>query len=641
SHMRGPHTLKAGFESRGQFYTNGAPGNNAGSFNYTSTYTQRTDDGQGSAGTGNYGGSWASFMMGLPASASADVNATALAGNPYYAAYFHDTWRVNSRLTVNLGLRMEYELGPSERYNRIIGPFDGTLKLPITDAAILAYAKNPIPEVPVSQFTVRGGATNPGVGDYSRRLWSNYLVWLPRIAAAYQITPKTVIRTGTGIFADTLNVENESINQLGYSWATSAVYTSNFGQNWLVGNPAAGVSPMTDPFPKRADGTRFDTPPGASLGPMAPVGRGFTFAAFERPHALQYRWRLDVQHQLSNTMLLNIGYAGSYSGNVPLNQSQSALPPQYWWYGNTRNDAVANNLNTNLTNPYNLNNFGDIKISNPMLYQFMSTSSFFTSSTIRKSAILSPYNQMNGLTQTTALGKVKTQELDVSFQRRYSNGSNFVVNYTKLYNYTADYFPNPFDASPAWEPSNQGRPHRLTGAAVAELPFGKGRKWLQEGVLMWILGGYQLTALGEYQHGQLLTWSSTIFYSGNVSDVCSTGPHTIAQWFNTNGFVRVASQTANTGQARVFPNIINGYGGCRGDTAKRINGSLQRRFSIKERTKLEFRWDVYNVANHGQLATPNVTPTSTDFGKITASYNGGGGSPTMNRSMRFQLRVLF
>jgi hypothetical protein len=340
-------------------------------------------------------------------------------------------------------------------------------------------------------------------------------------------------------------------------------------------------------------------------------------------------------------MMLNVGYAGSYSDQLPINQSLSAIPSQYWSYGTTRNDTVANNLNTNVTNPFSISNFADLKTSNAALYQFMSTNSFFTSATIRKSALLSPYTHMNGLTQTVPLGKVKTHELNASFQRRYANGSNFTVNYTKLYNYAADYFPNPFDASPAWQPSNQGRPHRLTSTAVAEMPFGKGRRWLKEGILSWIAGGYQITSLQEYQPGQLLTWGSTLFYTGNLDDICSSGPHSIDQWFNTTGFVKVAAQAANTGQARVFPNIINGYGGCRGDSMKRVNLSAQRRFQIKERTKIEIRWDVYNAFNHGQLALPNVTPTSTDFGKITNSYAGGGGSPSSNRSMRFQARLLF
>ena len=133
-----------------------------------------------------------------------------------------------------------------------------------------------------------------------------------------------------------------------------------------------------------------------------------------------------------------------------------------------------------------------------------------------------------------------------------------------MYGYAADYFPNPFDASPAWEPSNTSKPHRLTSSAVAELPFGRGRRWLTTGPASWIAGGFQMSMISEYQPGALIAWPSTTYYSGaNVTDICSTGPHTIGQWFNTSNFQTNSTLVATTGQARVFPNIINGYGGCR------------------------------------------------------------------------------
>jgi hypothetical protein len=642
SRMAVKHTLKAGVDVRFQRFSGHTVGNTAGAYSYTSTYTQQTDDGLGSAGTGAYGGSWAAFMMGLPTSATADWNAGGVFSNPYFATYVHDTWRISSRLTLNVGLRLEYELGPTERYNRAIGYFDLKAPLPIAAAAQAAYAANPIPEVSAAQFRVTGGGVFPGANGADRRLWGNNLSPLPRVAAAYQLNRRTVLRFGFGLYADTLNVENETINQLGFSWPTSTAFSNNFGQTWLTGNPAGGISPMNDPFPIRSSGTRFDTPPGSSLGAMAPVGRGYTYVPFDRPHARQNRWRLDLQRQVRTNFLINVGYAGSYSGRIPINRSLSALPAQYWWFGAVRNDAVAGNLNTNIANPFNIANFADIKTSNPALYQFMAGNSFFTSTTIRKSALLSPYPWMNGLTETLPLGKAKTEELNVSVQRRFAGGSNFSVSYTRLYNMAADYFPNSFDESPAWEPSNQGRPHRVAAMGVAQLPFGKGRRWVTSGLASWIVGGFQLTSMAEYQPGQLIGFSSTSYYSGaNLSDVCDSGPHTIAEWFNTSGFQTNPTLTANTGQARTFPNFISGYGGCRGDSQKRVNGSLQREFRIRERARLVMRWDVYNVFNHGQLGLPGTSPTAGNFGQITASMANGAGTPSSNRSMRVSARILF
>jgi hypothetical protein len=467
---------------------------------------------------------------------------------------------------------------------------------------------------------VLGGSLYAGVGGSDRKLYNNVIDWLPRFAAAYQISPKTVLRFGWGMYYDTLTVLNETVtqNQLGFSQTTSTTLTNNFGQTWLVGNPYQGVSPLTDPFPVLSNGLRKIPPSGSTLGLMAVVGNSFTFVPYDRPHARQNRWRLDVQRQMGRSMVLDVAYAGSYSDHMPINQTLDALPAQYWSYATTRNNTVANTLNANVTNPFYIGNFASLQSSNPTLYQYMAVNSFFSSPTIHASQLLAPFPQMSSLIETVPLGKAKTEELDVSFARRFSNGFNVNAAYTKLYNYAADYFPNPFASSPAWEPSNIGRPHRLTATAVYQLPIGKKRRWFQKGPVSWILGGYEFTALYEYQPGALLTWSSTTYYSGNLSNICSTGPHTITEWFNTTGFVTNAALTATTGQARVFPNEINGYGGCRADSLKNLNLNAIRDFKIRERATLQFRFDVYNVQNRSQLGAPNTTPTSTNFGIITA-----------------------
>jgi len=641
THSMGKHSVKIGFDARGQFYSGVTPGAVAGSFSYSSTYTQESDN-TTSLGTGSYGGAWASFMMGLPSSISAVTNTSQEYGNPYYGAYIQDSWRISSRLTLNFGLRGEYEFGPTDRYNRLIGPFDPTATLAITAQAEAAYAQNPLPQLPASQFQVLGGATFPGVNGVSRRLWDNTLHAEPRLGAAYQIGSNMVVRAGYGLYYDTLNVQDQygSMNQLGYSWTTTSTLTNNFGQTWLLGNPAAGISPMTNPFPVLSNGSRFEAPPGATLGAMAPVGLGYTFAPFDRPHARQNRWRLDVQRQFGSTMVLNVGYAGTYSDHLPINQSLSALPPQYWSYGNTINTAVANMLNTNVPNPYNIANFASLATADPLLYQKMAATSFFTSTTIHESALLSPYSQMNGLTETVPKEKSKTEELDITFDRRFFKGFNANIAYTRMDAYNADYFPNTFDTQPAWEPSNTSRPNRLVFSTVYQIPFGKGRRYFTSGPGSWFLGGFQVTVLGQYQPGALLTWPSTAYYSGpSLASICNSGPHTLAEWFNTADFQTNPSLVATTGQARVFPNEIDGNGGCRGDSLKVANASAQRDFRFREKATFQFRFDVYNITNHSEFGLPNTTPTSAQFGQITTTIAGGGGSPTLNRSAQVAGRL--
>jgi len=108
--------------------------------------------------------------------------------------------------------------------------------------------------------------------------------------------------------------------------------------------------------------------------------------------------------------------------------------------------------------------------------------------------------------------------------------------------------------------------------------------------------------------------------------------HTLAEWFNTADFQTNPSLVATTGQARVFPNEIDGNGGCRGDSLKVANASAQRDFRFREKATFQFRFDVYNITNHSEFGLPNTTPTSAQFGQITTTIAGGGGSPTLNRS---------
>jgi hypothetical protein len=635
------HTTKVGFDARKQFNTfhqwGSSSATNDGQFTFDSTWTRRTDDSFQNTGTGNYGGSWAAFMMGLPTVMSISNQASQVLTNPYYGFYVQDNWRLTPRLSLNYGLRIEYEFGPTERYNRMLGAFDPNATLPIAAAAQAAYAANPIAGIPT--LNVQGGSTYVGVNGTPTKLWANVLEWEPRVAIAYQLGKNGVLRAGVGRYYDTFNVfsianNGTAISQQGFSNTTTTTLSTDFGQTFLAGNPAAGVSPLTNPFPVLANGQREISAPGSALGAMGTVGLGFNFFPYDRPHTRQDRWRLDYQRQLDQATTFTIGYAGSYAQNLPLSENMAPVPAQYWSFANTQNVAVSNAWTSNVSNPYYIGNFGSLQTSNPLLYNYMANNSFFTSKTISQSKLWVPSSQMNGLTEISSLGRSKTDELDVALQRRFSRGFNFNLAYTRLLNYAADYFPNPFDRQPAWEPSNNGRPHRLVTTTVYELPFGKGRRFFQHGPLSWFLGGYQISVIQEWQPGPLLTWSSTIYYSGNPQNICK-GPQTISEWFNTTGFQENSALTALTGQARVFPNEINGGGGCRAQSIVNFNTSAARKFQIREGISLDLRMDAYNAANHQQLNAPVVTPTSTQFGQIT------GDNTATPRAFIFYGRITF
>lgn len=629
THIRGKHSITAGFDMRTHRRSGGNPGEVNGRYTFTNKFTSREEDFLTPAAT--LGHSYAAFLMGLPASASADTNATFVLRNPYAGWYVQDSWRVTNRLTLMFGLRMENEWGRTERYDRVIGWFDPTAKLPITDAAQAAYARAPIPELAASQFSVLGGSIYPGVNGASNALQKNEFMLLPRFGAAYQLASRTVLRGGYGIYFDTLNAQIVGPDQSGFSRATTSPITNDFGVTWLSGNPGAGISPLTDPFPVRADGTRFDAPVGAAQGLLARAGLGWNYFGESVPRARQQRWRADLQHQIGANMVVSVGYAGSFSDQIRLGRRLDSLPGQFWNTSSERNNALASNLNQNVTNPLRTTNFADLQASSPVMYQALASRGYFTSATIPKHMLLRPFPHMNNLTAGASTdGKVKTHSLEASFQRRFSRGFTFHANYTALYERDKLYYHNEFDPLPSWRQTNAGVPQRFASTGILELPFGKGRAFAQSGIASALFGGWQIAGTYEWQPGALLDWGN-LFYSGNLENI-NSGTRTLDRWFNTDGFERNAARVPAAFQARVFPTRVSG---ARGDGLNRIDANIQRDFKIRERLTFQLRMDALNAANRSQFENPNLDPVSTNFGRVTNNT-----SSTM-RFLLFQARLKF
>ena len=639
THIRGVHSLRAGVDLRQHFRTqlqNG--GLTSGAFNFGNNYVRKDEDGFVPAAS--LGLDWATFMLGIPTSATVDTNDNFALTSPYYAWFAQDTWRVTRKLTVTLGLRMEYEQGPTERYNRALTYFDPKLELPISATAQAAYARNPLPELPASPLLVRGGRVCAGVNGASRRLWRNELMWLPRLSAAWQGNDKTVIRGGYGTYYDTLNVMNQGADQYGFARATTTNLTNDFGTTWNAGNPGAGISPMTDPFPVRANGTRFDVPLREALGPMARAGQGFTFTDFNRQHPRVQRWRIGVQREISKNMMIEVAYWGQRGDRVPpaTNTRVDFLPESYWNKSSTRNNALANELNRNVPNPFLLSNFESLRTSSPVLYQHLSTLGRFTSPTIPKHQLLRDFPQMNGLFNATVpTGKASTHSLEVNLQRRFAQGFNLNASYARTRQTRFDILENEFNQVPSeWWPSDTARPHRFTVTGMYELPFGKGRAFLQSGISNMLLGGWQMAATYEFQNGPQLAWGN-LFYNGDVSklegDASLGGGKTFDRWFDSSlPFERVASNQPAGFQTRVFPRFLNGL---RADGLNQWNLNVLREFKFGERVRFQLRGDAINLMNRSQMNPPELNPVSTNFGRITSQTS------SLNRMYQVQARIVF
>lgn len=635
--IRGKHSINTAFDNRNQFRTGGGGGNTSGNFNFNQNFLRRNDDGFTPAS--DLGLSMAAFILGIPSSGSIATNDNYATHTPYYATFVQDTWRVTSKLTLSLGLRLEYERGATERFDRMIGNWDPNYVPPFARQAEAAYARNPIPELPVNQFKVIGGNTYVGVGGNPRQLYKNELMWLPRIGVAYMLDKKTVLRGGFGTFFDTINVLNFGPDQFGFSRATSMIISNDFGQTWnFSGNasPANGGSPLRDPFPVRADGTRFDEPTRSALGGFARQGRGFGYTAFNQPHARQRRWQAGIQRTIGERMVVTATYQGSYSDRISLGQTQTPLAERFFATGTVRNDANAANLNTNVANPFWIGNFNRADFD-PLVWADMNSNGWFTAQFRTKNQLLRAFPQMNGVTNNTEFSSyTRADEFQVNFERRFSKGWNLNLAYTALKLREADFFNNEFETTRTLRPSNDGRPHRFTMTAVYEWPFGKGRKFLANAnrVVDLVLGGWQSSATYEYQPGPLLDFGNLFYYGSDVNNVRNVDRNW-DRWINTADFERSALRGPNGPHVRVFPTRIPGV---RADSTSQWNANFAKNIRLTNAdrgARMQLRLDALNVQNRSQMAGPNLDPFGGNFGRILSQ------TAATNRWLQVQARIEF
>jgi hypothetical protein len=624
THVRASHTLKFGTDMRRHSRTGFLPGASQGSYRFDSTYTRRYSD-TALLTPGDLGLSWAAFMLGIPTTSTLNTPVDYATSSPYYSMFAQEAWRASSKLTFNLGLRFEVEQGMTETADRMITSFDPEFVPAFADQVVAAYARSPIPEVSVDAFrqNLRGGAVYAGQDGQSRRGWKSQVMWLPRASAAFQVNERMVVKGGYGVYYDSLNATAITPNQLGFSTVTTVPSSNDFGQTWVSGNPRAGVSPLVDPFPVRADGTRFVTPVGTSLGGNFVAGQALSYGNLDRAHARLQRWRAGVQKELGRNMAIEVAYVGTYSDNVDLTVRQDILPAQFWNHTDTRNTALATSNNQNVTNPFHINNLTALRASNPALYNQLAAQALFTSPTIQKNRLLRPYPHMsvgNGLqAQALPIGKVRTHAVEVAFQRRFSQGLSLNAAYSGIRAEEWLNIINEYEGAPTqWVTSQQARPHRVTLNGVYELPFGRGRRFFSDGgVLGMILGGWQTGQTFEWQPGPLLQFGNVFFY-GNVDDISLDDP-TLDRWFDIEaGFERSATRIPAEFQERLFPLRVDGL---RGDPTLLLNSSISRSFPLVGRSTLQIRLDAANMLNRQQFANPQLNPTATDFGRVTANAN--------------------
>ncbi len=218
-------------------------------------------------------------------------------------------------------------------------------------------------------------------------------------------------------------------------------------------------------------------------------------------------------------------------------------------------------------------------------------------------------------------------------EKRLSHGIAVGLGYTWSKNMEATSFLNAGDAAVDRSISQYDRPHRLNINAIVELPFGRG-KWVGNHVskgVDYAIGGWQINTIFTYQSGDPLGFGNIIFL-GNLHNIpLSSSQRSVNQWFSTAaGFVTASAQQL-ADNLRTFPLYLAGV---RGDGQTDWNLSMFKVFPIRERVKLEFRFEGYDILNHPNFSDPSTTVTSSAFGTVT-------GQAGLSREFQGALKLTF
>lgn len=598
--ISGRHSLKFGADLRLLRESQTSFGFSNGDFLFGTNWTQGPLDNSPAAPLGQ---DFAAFLLGLPTSGSYEINASRTNQNKYYAFFLHDDFRARSNLTFNIGIRYEAETPTTERFDRSVNGFDPKAPSPIAAAATAAYARNPIPEVPIGQFNVNGGLLF--AGPNAHKLYSTPKAnFSPRFGFAW--TPsvlgnKNVIRGGVGVYY--FNFGITGINQSGFSQSTPVVASLD---GFLT-----PVATLTNPFP-----SGIQQPAGARDGLATFLGRNISFYNPNPDYPYSLRWHLSIQRELARDLVVEFGYIGNRAEKQQVDRQLNGIPLQYLSTSPDRDQANIDRLTANVPNPF----------------AGLIPGTALDGALVNRNQLLRPFPQFTGtnavLAQQLNDGSSRFHALDIRIEKRFSHGLQFVSNlqWSKLLEQRSRL--NDADTVLEKRIAVEDRPWRVVASGSYDLPFGRGQALLSSAnpVLRQIVGGWTLNAIYTAQPGAPLTWGNVIYFGGPLN----LNPHRVDGAFDITRFNRVSNQQLEFNR-RTFPTR---FANLRADGVNQIDFSVIKAFKITEKVDFTYRCEFFNGGNRPIFSAPQLNPTATNFGTITNQSN-------QPRRIQMALRIVF
>ncbi len=639
SHLFGNHFVRGGFEYR-MYNTNaGVTTQSNGRYQNTGVYATATSN----TAAQQIGFGLAQFEYGVPTSSAITINSDFASRSNYMAEWIQDDWKATSKLTVNAGLRFEYEGPNNERNQKANTYFDFNAVNPTSAAAKAAYASIASTNsllLPAGSFNVNGGLrflgdpTTPfgGHQDYQ----TSVLNALPRVGFSWEFAPNTVVRGGYGIFDDSISSFYLSGGNSG-STSTFLLPQQGFTQTTTQNSSSdTGVTfPGTyaNPFPNG-----IAQPTGSSLGLSTFLGQAVTFQPQHPQTPYNQRWSLGLQRQFG-AWLATADYVGNHGLHLPLQKEYDAVPQSY--------------LST-ATNGYDATEFTNLNatVNNPFYNVLPNTVSLGSGKTTSVAQLLRPYPEFTSVTAYLTSGMSIYHSLQAQMLRRFNNGASLTSAFTWSRSLDATQYLNTSDSHPWYGVSTNDRTFRFATSGIYELPFGVGRHFAaKDGFFSQIIGGWQVQGVYQVQSGQPLSFSPSTstspVYEGagtpansawgrggfktSSNNLTATG-----NWFNTSQWASKAAPSGSTGvvvgtpgsyyyqnayQVRTLPIRFDSF---RSDYLNQFDAAVQRDFSLSrlyEQASLQIRIDLINALNHPVYSAPSTDWTSSTFGNITAQGN--------------------
>jgi hypothetical protein len=585
SWLKGNHLVTGGFQLINQFYA--TEDFNQQYYSFSNTTTEDPNK------VGTTGASLASALLGLPVG-QAYIGQTWSESFVEWAGFLQDQWKVTPKLTFNFGLRYD-KLNPiSDLTGTIFGGFDannGQYDISGTQLPLPCSTTGKAPCIPgTGKVSDLIAGQHIGLAPCPSYRCSRNNNWGPHIGFAYSLNQKTVVRAGYGLVYDEFaGFLQDMADHVGNWPAAQTVFQS---VNTQLAQPLTEIDSL-------------QTLSAAPLPTAAPWGTLYWNADPKKQTPMSHQWNIEIQRQATKQLTASVGYIGSVTHHLDYT-------------------GIANMAPTPSTGT-----LAEVEANRPYPYE-------------------------NTLFYGRSIGASSFNSLQVSANQRMTQGLQFLVSYTwsKALDNGASGFlasengpgggiQNYYDPKSNKGPSGFNVPQFLSTSMVYQLPFGKGRKYVQSGPLAWVVGGWQANSIFSIRSGQPFG----ILVNGDVANVAGeagtpfgigygranqTGnPHlahpTKDEWFNTEAFSVPDHSFGNAPR-----------NGLSSDHVTQFDLSAFKKFPILEKgPTVEFRAEAFNILNIINYAAPSGnTVGNAGYGAVTSLING---NPP--RQLQFTLKL--